>query len=160
MFATEWGTCNADGNGQLDLPSTNTWLNFFKGHHISDANWAVYDKNEACAALVPGANPNGGGEFSASGNFIRNSIRGDSGGGGGGSGCCRFGADCGDCGLDGTGWCHQSAMTWEVYRSLAFQLPRKKENGFDETIITWKNHCKCGNNLGRFLESILETIRN
>ena len=89
---------------------------------------ASADKNEACAALVPGANPNGGGEFSASGNFIRNSIRGDSGGGGGGSGCCRFGADCGDCGhrgLDGTGWCHQSAMTWEVYRSLAFQLPRK-----------------------------------
>merc|ERR550532_794146 len=24
-------------------------------------------------------------------------------------GCCRFGADCGDCGEDGTGWCHQSA---------------------------------------------------
>merc|ERR1740139_507296 len=113
VFATEWGTCNADGNGQLDLPSTNTWLNFFKGHHISDANWAIADKNEACAALTPGASSNGGwssGELSASGNFIRNSIRGDSGGGGGGgSGCCRFGADCGDCGDDGTGWCHQSA---------------------------------------------------
>jgi len=114
VFATEWGTCNADGNGQLDLPSTNTWLNFFKGHHISDANWAIADKNEACAALTPGASGNGGwssGELSASGNFIRNSIRGDSGGGGGGggSGCCRFGADCGDCGDDGTGWCHQSA---------------------------------------------------
>merc|ERR1719203_817063 len=27
----------------------------------------------------------------------------------GGSGCCRFGADCGDCGEDGTGWCHQSS---------------------------------------------------
>jgi len=26
-----------------------------------------------------------------------------------GGGCCRFGADCGDCGDDGTGWCHQSA---------------------------------------------------
>lgn len=24
-------------------------------------------------------------------------------------GCCRFGASCGDCGDDGTGWCHQSA---------------------------------------------------
>ena len=50
---------------------------------------ASADKNEACAALVPGANPNGGGEFSASGNFIRKSIRGDSGGGGRCSGCCR-----------------------------------------------------------------------
>merc|ERR1719226_267705 len=26
-----------------------------------------------------------------------------------GGGCCKFGADCGDCGEDGTGWCHQSA---------------------------------------------------
>merc|ERR1719512_234946 len=26
-----------------------------------------------------------------------------------GGGCCRFEADCGDCGEDGTGWCHQSA---------------------------------------------------
>merc|ERR1712045_540489 len=24
-------------------------------------------------------------------------------------GCCKFGADCGDCGNDNTGWCHQSA---------------------------------------------------
>jgi len=26
-----------------------------------------------------------------------------------GGGCCRFEADCGDCGEDGTGWCHRSA---------------------------------------------------
>merc|ERR1719433_559351 len=30
------------------------------------------------------------------------------GNGGGGGGCCQFEADCGDCGLDGIGWCHQS----------------------------------------------------
>lgn len=29
--------------------------------------------------------------------------------GGGGDGCCMFGGACGDCGNDGTGWCHQSA---------------------------------------------------
>merc|ERR1712084_75825 len=73
------------------------------------------DKNEACAALTPGAGSNGGwsdGQLSASGRFIRCSIRGDGncgGGGGGGGGCCRFEADCGDCGDDGTGWCHESA---------------------------------------------------
>merc|ERR1719346_317446 len=31
-----------------------------------------------------------------------------------GGGCCRFEADCGDCGEDGTGWCHQSASNCEV----------------------------------------------
>merc|ERR1712176_184406 len=29
-------------------------------------------------------------------------------------GCCRFGADCGDCGEDGTGWCHESASNCET----------------------------------------------
>merc|ERR1712183_398027 len=29
-------------------------------------------------------------------------------------GCCRFGDDCGDCGDDNTGWCHQSAANCEV----------------------------------------------
>merc|ERR1719464_1527882 len=29
-------------------------------------------------------------------------------------GCCKFGADCGDCGDDSTGWCHQSAANCEV----------------------------------------------
>jgi len=35
-------------------------------------------------------------------------VEGGGGGGGGGSGCCTFGGGCGDCGDDGTGWCHQS----------------------------------------------------
>merc|ERR1712241_419795 len=112
VFATEWGTCSADGNGQLDLGETQTWLNFFAHHHIGDANWAVSDKSEACSALQPGTSGNGGwSQLTASGNFVRNSIRGGSGNNPtpGGGGCCRFGADCGDCGLDGTGWRHLSA---------------------------------------------------
>lgn len=29
-------------------------------------------------------------------------------------GCCKFGSQCGDCGNDGTGWCHQSASNCAV----------------------------------------------
>jgi len=29
-------------------------------------------------------------------------------------GCCMFGSDCGDCGEDGSGWCHQSASNCAV----------------------------------------------
>jgi len=29
-------------------------------------------------------------------------------------GCCRFGSSCGDCGTDGTGWCHLSASNCAV----------------------------------------------
>lgn len=118
VFATEWGTCEATGDGQLDFPETNTWLNFFAQNHISDANWAIADKSEACAALQPGASANGGwseSQLTDSGRFMRASIRGEGGGPpGGGGGCCRFGADCGDCGDDGTGWCHDSAANCEV----------------------------------------------
>jgi len=113
LMATEWGTCDASGNGNLDLGETQTWLNFFAQHHISDANWAVSDKSEACSAMQPGASGNGGwseGQLTDSGRFVRNSIRGSGGGNPTpGGGCCKFGADCGDCGEDGTGWCHQSA---------------------------------------------------
>jgi len=108
VFATEWGTCSADGNGQLDLGETNVWLDFLAYHGVSHANWAVSDKNEACSALQPGAPANGGwsdGQLTDSGRYMKGAIS----GGVGSGGCCRFGADCGDCGEDGTGWCHGSA---------------------------------------------------
>merc|ERR1719413_313548 len=121
VFATEWGTCRADGDGTLDLPETDVWLSFLAYHGISYANWAVSDKQEACSALAPGASTSGGwsdGQLTDSGRFMRASIRGQ---GGpvpapppGSGGCCRFGADCGDCGDDGTGWCHQSAANCDV----------------------------------------------
>merc|ERR1740129_1411816 len=127
LFATEWGTCEANGNGFLDFEEANTWLNFLGQNQISDANWAVSDKREACAALVPGASASGGWadeQLTASGRWMRAHLRGDplsspSPGPspsppGPGGGCCRFRADCGDCGNDGTGWCHQSASNCGV----------------------------------------------
>jgi len=78
IFVTEWGTCSADGNGNLDLASTQLWLDFLKENDISDANWAISDKEEACAALRPGSSPQGNWDVSRlteSGAFIRTSIR-------------------------------------------------------------------------------------
>merc|ERR1711981_653751 len=53
------------------------------------------------------------GQLTESGRFVRAFIRGEGGNDGHqpgpSGGCCKFGADCGDCGDDGTGWCHQSA---------------------------------------------------
>jgi len=116
IMVTEWGTCDASGDGNLDLPSSQEWINFMNQHHISHANWAVSDKVEAASALRPGASTSGGwsdGDLTASGNWIRNLLRSYGGGGapspGGSGGCCRFQADCGDCGEDGTGWCHGGA---------------------------------------------------
>merc|ERR1740129_2255635 len=98
------------------------WLNFLGQNQISDANWAVSDKREACAALAPGASASGGWadeQLTASGRWMRAHLRGDplpspSPTPSPGPGCCMFGADCGDCGDDGTGWCHQSASNCDV----------------------------------------------
>eukprot|EP00438_Fugacium_kawagutii_P022614 Skav211578 [mRNA] locus=scaffold2913:21222:24772:+ [translate_table: standard] len=60
VFATAWGTCDASGDGTLNLQEAKTWLDFFKELKISHANWAVSDKQEACSALLPGASGEGG----------------------------------------------------------------------------------------------------
>ncbi|CAK9097188.1 4-beta-glucanase) [Durusdinium trenchii] len=80
IFATEWGTCDASGDGTLNLAETKTWLDFFEEHHISDANWAISDKQEACSALLPGASGDGGWEdceLTESGHFVRSTLLGE-----------------------------------------------------------------------------------
>merc|ERR1712048_1375853 len=78
LFVTEWGACSASGNGELDFEEAQKWLDFLQLHKISDANWAISDKRESCAALLPGSNPHGGWTLSTlsdSGKFMRTSIR-------------------------------------------------------------------------------------
>ena len=57
VFVTEYGTCEASGNGYIDAASTQEWMNFLKANQISHCNWAFNDKGEAASALVPGTNP-------------------------------------------------------------------------------------------------------
>jgi len=118
IFCSEWGT----GFNFLDLGSAQAWLDFFEPLKISSANWGVYWKEgELNAALAAGASPSGGwssDQLTESGRWVRDYIRGEGNWvptpGGGGGGCCKFGADCGGCGDDGTGWCHLSASNCAV----------------------------------------------
>ncbi|WKD50656.1 carbohydrate-binding protein [Microbulbifer spongiae] len=78
LFATEWGTVNADGNGGVNHGETDRWMDFLKSNNISHANWSINDKNEGASALWPGANANGGWPASSlteSGNKVRQIIR-------------------------------------------------------------------------------------
>ncbi len=58
LFATEWGTVNADGNGAVDHASTEAWMAFLKENGISHANWAVNDKAEGASVITPGGSWN------------------------------------------------------------------------------------------------------
>jgi len=81
LFVTEWGTCEASGNGKVDLDESRAWLDFLDIYGISHANWAVNDKNESCSALLPGASSMGGWDpqvnLTQSGRFMRSRLLND-----------------------------------------------------------------------------------
>lgn len=55
IFATEWGTCDASGNGYIDLAESDAWLDFLDEHEIGWTNWSLHDKPESASALEPGS---------------------------------------------------------------------------------------------------------
>ncbi len=78
LFATEWGTVNANGDGAVDENETNIWMDFLKRNHISHCNWSINDKNEGASALT--SNPSSQGNWSSSnltwsGSFVRNILK-------------------------------------------------------------------------------------
>jgi len=110
LIATEWGTChwNPADHPSLGLEEAQTWLDFMAQHGISDANWAISDKDESCSAMRPGACTEGrwpSSSLTEAGMWVRESIRMDSpswftGAVPGPSTCA---AGLGQCG--GRGWC-------------------------------------------------------
>lgn len=79
LIATEWGTVNYDGDGEVDRASTLAWLKLLQDNSISHMNWAVSDASEGAAMFVKGAPAEGGwteDHLSESGLFVRDIIRG------------------------------------------------------------------------------------
>ncbi|NHZ89006.1 carbohydrate-binding protein [Massilia sp. CCM 8733] len=78
LFVTEWGSVNADGNGGVNYPETNAWIDFMRKHNLSNANWALDDAREGSASLVPGASSTGGWanwDLTESGRQARETVR-------------------------------------------------------------------------------------
>ncbi|WP_443750088.1 glycoside hydrolase family 5 protein [Asticcacaulis solisilvae] len=59
LLASEYGTCESNGDGRFDPVETEAWWRFLRRHHIGHFNWSVADKLETAAALLPGASPDG-----------------------------------------------------------------------------------------------------
>ena len=77
LFVTEFGTCESSGTGVLDSNETRTWFAFMNQNNLSWCNWAIEDKTETAAALIPGSSGIGNWPISsltASGLIIRQSI--------------------------------------------------------------------------------------
>lgn len=78
IIVTEYGVCEATGDGVIDYAESINWWNFLDENQISYCNWAIYDKNESAAALKPGNNYFGGwtlDQLTPSGKFVRAKLR-------------------------------------------------------------------------------------
>lgn len=53
VFASEFGTSEADGTGGNYFSECNDWITFLNENNISWCNWALSNKNEDCAAFLP-----------------------------------------------------------------------------------------------------------
>lgn len=53
IFVSEWGTGEADGNGQINIKESDEWLSVLKENNISWVNWSLSDKAETTAILKP-----------------------------------------------------------------------------------------------------------
>ena len=78
LWVTEFGTCEANGNGPIDYKENEAWFAFMEKYGISYCNWSVADKKETASALKPHASARGGWtpkEISESGKMVRNKLR-------------------------------------------------------------------------------------
>jgi endoglucanase len=60
IFVSEWGTCDASGNGNFSPEASDEWLEWMDENDISWCNWSLFDKKETASALNPGAAASGG----------------------------------------------------------------------------------------------------
>ncbi len=54
VFVTEYGICDASGNGVIDQEETRRWTDYMKKNAISHCLWNLSNKDESSAMLAPG----------------------------------------------------------------------------------------------------------
>ena len=78
VFASEWGTVDASGNGTLDESSSKKWIDWMNTNKVSWANWSASAINEKSAAFQNLAIDNGL-TFTTSGNLVKGWMNGANG---------------------------------------------------------------------------------
>ena len=78
VFATEWGTVSADGNGSPNQSASQAWISWMNQNNVSWANWSASAIKEQSAAFQNLAIDNGL-TFTTSGNMVKGWMNGASG---------------------------------------------------------------------------------
>jgi endoglucanase len=77
LFVTEFGVCDASGNGNIDLKESDVWMEFMNKHQISWADWSLHNKAESASALQPNSDTRGlwtDADLTTSGAYIKKKI--------------------------------------------------------------------------------------
>ena len=79
VLVTEFGTCDASGNGGFNESQTRQWYSLLARLKVGWFNWSAASKNETASAFKPGTNlaniSAGEGQLTQSGKLIRNLFR-------------------------------------------------------------------------------------
>ena len=54
VFVSEYGICDASGNGGISTAQANKWMKLLDKHHVSSCIWNLSNKAESAALLKPG----------------------------------------------------------------------------------------------------------
>jgi endoglucanase len=77
LMVTEYGTCEATGDGVIDSLQLRKWYAFMNEHKLSHCNWSISDKNESASIFLPGTGASGwtDSSISISGQLVKREIR-------------------------------------------------------------------------------------
>ena len=78
IFVTEFGTCDASGNGGFNKSQSEKWFDLLSKYNISHMNWSLSNKAETASAINSWCNKTSGWSFSdltESGQLIYNHFR-------------------------------------------------------------------------------------
>lgn len=78
VFITEFGTCNASGNGGFNVSQTQKWFDLIKEYNISHMNWSLANKAETASVIssnCPKTSNWNDSDLTESGNLIRNHFK-------------------------------------------------------------------------------------
>ncbi len=79
VLVSEFGTCDASGNGGFNKSQTQTWLKLLDSLNVGYINWSASNKNETASAFKPGTNlraiSSGTSQLTDSGKLVREWYR-------------------------------------------------------------------------------------
>ena len=78
IFITEFGTCDASGNGGYDASQTKIWFDLVKKYNLSHMNWSLCNKAETASVILPGCSKKSGwqeSDLTESGKLIRSHFK-------------------------------------------------------------------------------------